>query len=74
MNTMYYTVEKNQKGEFDVFQCDPPTARYCGKRIIATTKTHEECMQFIDQYLERGKEILRAVELHGAIGVGSKTV
>lgn len=71
---MFYTVVENKRGEFDIFQCDPPTARYCGKRIIATASTHEEGIQIINQYLKRGKEILRAVERHGAIGVGSKTI
>ena len=74
MDTMYYTVVGNKRNEFDVFQCDPPSARYCGKRIIATAKTHKEGMEIIKRTLKKDKEICQAIERHGAIGVGSKTI
>ena len=74
MDTMYYTVVRNKRNEFDVLQCDPPTARYCGKRIVATAKTHKEGIEIIKRTLKKNKEICQAIARHGAIGVGSKTI
>ena len=68
---MNYTIEKADSG-WNIFQSDPPTARYSGKRFIVFVKgPYENAYARLLEFLNSRRALREAISRHGAIAVGA---
>ena len=68
---MNYTIEKSESG-WNIFQSDPPTARYRGKRFIIHVKgPYENAYARLLEYLNSRRALRKAISRHGAVAVGA---
>ena len=64
---MEYKIEKAENG-WDIFQSDPPTARYQGKRFVTHAKgAYENALAKLFERLNSNRALRDAIERHGGL-------